>query len=214
MQRLKILLVDDHFLFRKGLATAFLSTCYHEAEIIEAADGMEAIVRVHEQEPDIVFMDIGMPVLNGFDAAKRILQFRPTTRIIALTTFDDLPLIYNLFRVGVRGFLSKAIELDQVEEAIRSVLMGDYFYHSKYDEQIAQWLREEHRNSAPYIEFTTRELQLVVLISKGKTSQEIGIELTISPRSVDAYRYALMEKVGVTNSSELISYVFRTGILT
>lgn len=213
MYNLKVLVADDHSLFRKGLIAALEQTCFGNSTVLQAVNGIEAIDQVLEHQPDIIFMDISMPVLNGYDASKRILGLRPDTRIIAITTFDEMPLILNLFRVGVKAFLNKNIEPEHLEESIRAVLIGDYYYHSRYDQQIARWLKDDLKKSVPYIEFTPREVDLVLLIAKGKTSSEIAAILELSARSVDTYRLALMAKVGVTNTSELVSFTFKTGIV-
>ncbi len=213
MNNLKIAIVDDHQLFRKGLKGVLEDISLPGVSLFEGSNGMEAIELAIAHQPHLIFMDVSMPVLNGYDASKRILSLFPDIRIIALTTFDDVSLIVNLFRLGAKGFLSKNIEVSIIEEAIRTVLVGDYYYHSKYDEIITRWLKADLEVRVHSFEFTAREVQLVLHISKGYTSQQIAEQLKLSPHSIETYRKGLMEKVGVSNTSELISFFYRTGVM-
>lgn len=151
--------------------------------------------------------------MNGFDAADQILSEKARTPIIVLTQFDEMPLILNFFKIGARAFLTKNIEVDEISTAMASVLNGDYYYHSRYDETISQWLMTGLRKKVPSIKFTTREMQLIVLMSKGRTTQEISDHLQLSFRSIETYRYQLIKKVDVKNTAELISYVYKNSIL-
>jgi two-component system invasion response regulator UvrY len=210
---LTILLADDHPLFRKGLEDIIRTTDYANAKFITASNGQEAVNAFKAGKPDLIFLDINMPVMNGFDAADRILGERAKIPIIVLTQFDEMPLILNFFKIGARAFLTKNIEVDEISNAITSVLNGDYYYHSRYDETISQWLMTGLRKKVPSIKFTTREMQLIMLMSKGRTTQEISDHLDLSFRSIETYRYQLIKKVDVKNTAELISYVYKNGIL-
>jgi two-component system, NarL family, invasion response regulator UvrY len=208
----KILIADDHPLFRRGLRDAFCLTSFKNSQISEVSDGFEAIAFALKETPSVIFMDIKMPNLNGLEASKEILQKLPDCKIIVVSQFDELPLILNLFKIGVKGFLNKNFEIEQLEESLRSVLMGDYYFHSQFDQRVAQWIAQGLKQSVPYLQFTPREIQLVVLMSKGKTNSEIASLLEVSARSVETYRYSLIQKAKVKNSNELISYVYRCGI--
>jgi two-component system invasion response regulator UvrY len=210
---LSILIVDDHPLFRKGLEDIIKTTEYSNAAIYFAANGHEAVHACKHHVIDLVFLDVNMPEMNGYDAAESILESKPTLPIIVLTQFDEIPLILNLFKTGARGFLTKNIEGDEIAIAMTTVLKGDYYYHSKFDDTISSWLMSGLRKQIPSVRFSGREMQLIMLMSKGKTTQEISEQLGLSFRSIETYRYQLIKKVNVANTAELITYVYKNSII-
>jgi two-component system, NarL family, invasion response regulator UvrY len=210
---LSILIADDHPLFRKGLEDIIKTTEYSNANILNAANGHEA-VRIASHHPvDLIFLDINMPEMNGYEAADAILDTRPSVPIIVLTSFDEIPLILNMFKSGAKGFLTKNIEGEEIAAAMTAVLKGDYYYHSKFDETISSWLMTGLRKQIPSVRFSEREMQLIMLMSKGKTTQEISEQLGLSFRSIETYRYQLIKKVNVANTAELITYVYKNSII-
>lgn len=210
---LSILIADDHPLFRKGLEDIIRTTDYAGANIFLASNGHEAVRMCTTHAIDLVFLDVNMPEMNGYDAAEAILEVRPTVPIIVITQFDEIPLILNLFKTGAKGFLTKNIEGDEIAAAMSSVLKGDYYYHSKFDETISSWLMSGLRKQIPSVRFSDREMQLIMLMSKGKTTQEISEQLGLSFRSIETYRYQLIKKINVANTAELITYVYKNSIL-
>lgn len=210
---LSILIADDHPLFRKGLEDIVRTTEYSSANILFAPNGQEAVRLTNNHPVDLIFLDVNMPEMNGYDAAEAILETRPTVPIIVLTQFDEIPLILNLFKIGAKGFLTKNIEGEEIATAMTTVLKGDYYYHSKFDETIQSWLMSGLRKQIPSVRFSEREMQLIMLMSKGKTTQEISEQLGLSFRSIETYRYQLIKKVNVANTAELITYVYKNSIL-
>jgi len=210
---LSILIADDHPLFRKGLEDIIRTTEYASANILLASNGQEAVRLCTTHAIDLIFLDVNMPEMNGYDASEAILEARPTVPIIVITQFDEIPLILNFFKTGVRGFLTKNIEGEEIAAAMASVLKGDYYYHSKFDETISSWLMTGLRKQIPSVRFSDREMQLIMLMSKGKTTQEISEQLGLSFRSIETYRYQLIKKINVANTAELITYVYKNSIL-
>src|ERR1044071_3015477 len=210
---LNILVADDHPLFRKGVEDIIRTTDYATANILFSSKGQEAVRMCTSHTIDLIFLDVNMPEMNGYDAAEAILEARPTVPIIVLTQFDEIPLILNLFKTGAKGFLTKNIEGAEIAAAMTSVLRGDYYYHSKFDDTISSWLMSGLRKQIPSVRFTEREMQLIMLMSKGKTTQEISEQLGLSFRSIETYRYQLIKKVNVANTAELITYVYKNSIL-
>jgi len=207
-----ILLVDDHLLFRAGLTKVFDQTEYASSIFFEAGDGKEAVDIALREEVDLIFLDESMPELSGFDAAGRILASKPECKIIALTQFDEMPLIMNYFKLGVKGFLSKAIDAAQITEAARAVFKGNYYYHSKFDNQIRSWLSTGLRKGLPAIRFTEREVEVLIHLSKGRTNHEIAGILSMGRRTVETHRRDLILKTGVNNTASLLTFVFKNGI--
>src|ERR1700754_2445558 len=210
---LSILIADDHPLFRKGLEDIIRTTEYSSANMLAASNGAEAVQLASNHPVDLIFLDVNMPEMNGYDAAESILENKPTVPIIVLTQFDEIPLILNLFKTGAKGFLTKNIEGEEIAAAMTSVLRGDYYYHSKFDDTISSWLMSGLRKQIPSVRFSDREMQLIMLMSKGKTTQEISEQLGLSFRSIETYRYQLIKKVNVANTAELITYVYKNSIL-
>lgn len=210
---LSILIADDHPLFRKGLEDIIRTTEYSSANILFASNGLEAVSKCNAHPVDLIFLDVNMPEMNGYDAADAILESRPTVPIIVLTQFDEIPLILNFFKTGAKGFLTKNIEGKEIEIAMTTVLKGDYYYHSKFDETISAWLMSGLRKQIPSVRFSDREMQLIMLMSKGKTTQEISEQLGLSFRSIETYRYQLIKKINVANTAELITYVYKNSII-
>ena len=214
VQQVTILIVDDNMLMRKGLIQLFSTTDFFNAEIFEASNGKEALSIIPDKELDLVIVDERMPEMHGLECSKKILQLKPDMKIIALTLYDSIPLILNYLKIGVRGFISKDdVEVDELISAVKSVLDGNYFFRSKYDQLIHKSLVDFQSQHIPSIRFTDRELQLVMGISKGLSNKETANSLGISVRTIETYRLDLMKKVGVKNTAELISYVYRNGIM-
>jgi len=210
---LTILIADDHPLFRKGLEDIIRTTEYSNANIVLASNGAEASKMSTLHAVDLIFLDVNMPEMNGYEAAEAILDARPTVPIIVLTQFDEIPLILNMFKTGAKGFLTKNIEGDEIAAAMTTVLKGDYYYHSQFDDTISSWLMSGLRKQIPSVRFSEREMQLIMLMSKGRTTQEISEQLGLSFRSIETYRYQLIKKVNVANTAELITYVYKNSIL-
>jgi DNA-binding NarL/FixJ family response regulator len=208
-----VLIADDHPLFRKGLEDIIKTTEYANAQVLLASNGRDAVKACTSHAVDLVFLDVNMPEMNGYDAAEAILDAKPNCPIIVLTQFDEIPLILNMFKTGAKGFLTKNIEGSEIAAAMSTVLKGDYYYHSKFDDTIHSWLMSGLRKQVPSIKFTEREMQLIMLMSKGRTTQEISEQLGLSFRSIETYRYQLIKKVDVANTAELITYVYKNSIL-
>lgn len=210
---LSVLIADDHPLFRKGLEDIIRTTEYNNANLLLASNGQEAVRLAKLHHVDLVFLDVNMPEMNGYQALEAILESKPTLPVIVLTQFDEIPLILNLFKMGAKGFLTKNIEAEEIALAMTSVLRGDYYYHSKFDDTIQSWIMSGLRKQIPSVRFSDREMQLIMLMSKGKTTQEISEQLGLSFRSIETYRYQLIRKINVANTAELITYVYKNSIL-
>lgn len=212
MRKLNILVVDDHPFFRKGLIKE-ISSSLEIGNLHEADNGSQAIELCKENSIDLILLDYRMPVMDGYATAKHILYKKDPPKIILLTNYDSVPLILNFFKLGVKGFLTKSADVRSLHSAIRSVLCGDYYYESKFDFQISDWIKNGLDKTVPSIRFSKREIQLVTNMSKGKTSEQIAMELNVSSRTIESCRYNLIAKTKVKNMAELIDYVYANGIL-
>jgi DNA-binding NarL/FixJ family response regulator len=213
LQPLHFLLADDHAVVRSGLRT-MLEKSFEAVEITEAANGVEALEVVHQHKINIAFLDFSMPVMDGFEAAQLILKENKDIRIILLTLYDDIPVILNFFKIGARGFLTKTAREKEIKECVDAALRNDYYYHTRFESSIAQWLGTRIEWNIPSIQFSKREMEIVLKIAKGFTNVEIGQQLEISPRTIESTRAQLLKKAMVKNTAELIEFVFNNGIIS
>jgi DNA-binding NarL/FixJ family response regulator len=204
-----ILLADDHPLFRKGLKSV-IENISSANIVLEAADGNEAITLSHNHDFDLVMLDYKMPGMDGYDTAKLLLENDPQRKIIIITMYNETPLIISLFRLGVKGFLMKNSEVEEIEMAIAKVSSGELYYNSIFKDLIESELASDKQFA---LRFSKRETEIVELLSKGRTSLEIAKSLRISQRTVDTYRYRLFNKTEVKNTYELLNYFYQNGLL-
>ena len=215
MKKIRILLAEDHALVRAGIRT--LLEQQPEMEVVgEAANGQEALGKVQELCPDVVIMDLAMPVMGGLEATQHIKEQFPEVRILALTMHEDDRYFFQALRAGTSGFILKGALPAEFLMAVRTVAEGQvYLYPS-----LAQKLVNDHFAQVPQDQekkakagLTDREQQVLRLLSEGRTGKEIALALGISVHTVDRHRQNLMVKLDLHNRAELIHYAFRKGLL-
>jgi DNA-binding NarL/FixJ family response regulator len=210
---IRVLVVDDHAIVREGIRS--LLARRKDIEIVgEAADGKRAIEAVTQLDPDVVLMDIAMPVMNGLEATREIHARFPSMRILVLTQHENKEYIMSLLRVGAVGYILKRARSSELVDAIRAVhAEGAYLppdiTHTVVD-AVARSLGGKEESST----LTEREIQVVRLVAEGMSSREIAERLSISVKTVDTHRANIMEKVGAHNVAELIKYAIRMGIVS
>ncbi|MBQ6774915.1 MAG: response regulator transcription factor [Synergistaceae bacterium] len=209
---IKILLADDHKLFIEGLAE--LIKRQPDIELVgQARDGLQAVEQAKKIKPDIILMDISMPELNGIKALKNILPTLPDIKIIMLSMYNSRELIVESLRAGAQGYVLKECTSDELYEAIRSVMSGNYYIaRSSLAVMIEDYLRllkDDERNSARML--SEREREVLKLFAEGKNAKEIAYDLSISKNTVDVHRRHIMEKTGCTSMAGLVRYAIREG---
>lgn len=216
MQKIRVLIVDDHTLVRDGI-NALLALAADIEVVGEAANGMEALQKVKELAPDIVLMDLAMPVMGGLEATRRIRKSHPRTRVLALTQYDDADYVVPVIESGASGFITKMSAFAELATAIQAVYRGE----SYLSPSAASALVEELRGKAgadgdkdPYQQLTDREREVLKLLVEGHTAREIADILVISPKTVEWHRTGLMEKLNLRNRTDLIKYAIRKKIIT
>lgn len=207
MKSIHILIADDQPLVRIGLS-AFIKTLNKNFIIHEASSGKETLEIFYRHPIDLLILDYRMPGLNGYEVAREILSVNITKKILIVSMFTDIPVITNMFHIGVNGIISKSAPIEEIEKAIEAILSGKFYFSKEFEALIPGRLGQ-----IPAIRFTERELDLVINLSKGKTSSEIAKNWGISAKSVETYRSRLIEKTGVKNIAELIDYFHRNGQL-
>lgn len=215
-KKIRVLVVDDHTIVRDGIC-ALLGLVGDMEVVGEATNGKEALESVKELMPDVVLMDIAMPIMGGLEATRRIRKEFPRTRIVALTQYDDKEYVYPVIEAGADGFISKVAASSELTSAIRSVYQGDSFLSPSIAKLFVQDYRRGFDTSGgqdPYEQLTGRERDVLKLVSEGYTTQEIADMLVISPKTVEGHKTSLMAKLGLHNRIDLVKYAIRRGIIT
>ena len=206
--KLTVLLVDDHTLFREGLAF-LLSKNERIKKVYEAQNGEECIEKLSTIQPDIVLLDIEMPVMDGISVCKQALQYNPELNIIALSMYAHETYYSEMIDAGAKGFLLKNSTFDEVVKAICEVNEGNnYFSHSILESLILKLNKKKQSSSS---ELTEREIEILYNICKGFSNAEIGENLCISKRTVDKHRENLLLKTSSRNTAGLVIYAIKNG---
>ena len=206
---LRILLADDHCIVRQGIR-ALLEGAGFEV-VGEAADGQEAIRLVDTLEPDVVVLDLIMPMLNGLDAARQILQRHPSIPILLLTMHTEEHHVAAALRAGIKAYLLKTQAAEDLVRAIREVMRGHVFLSAAVSRVVVEGYVSGV--PAPGDSLAPRERQVLQLVAEGNTSKEIAVLLGLSVKTVDSYRARVMEKVGVHETASLVRYAIRNGVI-
>ncbi|MBR0074565.1 MAG: response regulator transcription factor [Synergistaceae bacterium] len=209
---IKILLADDHKLFIEGLAELIKKRPDIELSG-QAKNGLQAIEEAEKIKPDIILMDIAMPELNGIKALKRILAKFPDMKFIMLSMYNSRELIVESLRAGAQGYILKECTSDELYEAIKSVINGNFYIaRSSLAVMVEDYLRllkADERNSAKLL--SEREREVLKLLAGGKNAKEIAYDLSISKNTVDVHRRHIMEKTGCNTIASLVRYAIREG---
>ncbi|MFQ6016128.1 MAG: response regulator [Anaerolineae bacterium] len=215
MSKIRILVADDHTIVREGVR--LLLEAQPDIEVVgEAADGQETVERVRELKPDIVIMDIAMPGMTGLEATRLIKKECPDVQVLALTMHDSDEYFFQILHAGAMGYVLKEAASADLVAAVRAVQRGDVFlYPSVAKKLVGDYLRRvgEGEEKGSYDGLTPRERQVLELLAKGHTNQEIAEILVISPSTVQTHRTHIMEKLDLQNRAELIKYAIRRGLI-
>ena len=210
MKPLHIHLVDDHSLFREGLRF-LLSNCDFILQIEESENGEIFLQKIKKNIPDVVLMDIEMPVIDGITASKTALEMYPNLKIIALSMYADEEYYSKMIDVGVKGFLLKNSQFEDVQKAILEVSEGNNFFSPEILDRIISNLYKKKDEKA-ILDLTEREIEVLYNICKGLSNQEIADLLFISKRTVDKHRENLLLKTNAKNTAGLVVYAIKNGI--
>ena len=209
---IRILLVDDHDLFRAGMGSILRS---QDGMVVvgEYSDGEQAIEAVRREAPDLVLMDVHMPGIGGIEATRKILRIAPQTRIIAVTVMSDDPFPNQLLDAGARGYISKGSGSQEMMEAIETVMRGNYYISSDVAQKLTLTNFRKRGEASPLDTLSAREMQIMLMITRGQSNQEISDALFLSPKTISTYRHRLFEKLDVSNDVELTHLAIRHGLL-
>lgn len=216
MKQISVLLAEDHTIVRQGLR--LLVEADGDIEVIgEAKTGREAVQMTHDLRPEVIVMDIAMPLLNGLQATRQILKTFPSTKILILSAHSDPEYVEQVVEAGASGYLVKQSSGDVLAKAIRELHQGKTFFTPS----IAKHLKEGFRKSADGVglrkkedhQLTSREAELLQLIAEGHANKQIASELSISIKTVEKHRQHLMEKLNIHDIAGLTRFAIAAGII-
>lgn len=213
---IRLVIADDHEIFRDGLAL-MLSRQKNMTLAGQASDGTELVAAVRETMPDVVLADIKMPNMDGIEATKVLLKEFPELRIIALSMFSEENLIVEMLEAGAKGYLLKNADKQEILDAIASVMENRVYYCRDTSATLAGMIIKSNFN--PYrkreiVEFSEREMEIIKLICRQFTAQEMGENLFLSRRTVEGYRTRILEKMNVKNTAGVVIYALKNKLIS
>ena len=216
-KKIKVLIADDHQVVRDGLS-AILQTKDDIAVVGEARDGVEAVEKARQLQPDVVLMDISMPRMNGVEATRRIKEQMPQIRVVVLTMYEEEEYIFDLVKTGVSGYLLKNSDSALIVKAIRAAAKGESFLHPTVAGKILTEFTplSENRGKKPpkgKADLTEREQEVLQHIAEGKTNKEIANQLSISEKTVKNHVRNIFHKLDVFDRTQAAITAIRRGII-
>lgn len=214
-KKFKIILVDDHTLLRDALSSLIHS--FEEFSVINSLNNGTELIRALSEgyKPDIVLLDLNMPILDGFETAKWLNVNYPEIKILILTMYDSEIALIRLLKVGVKGFLKKDTHPNELRVALNSVSENGYYYSQDTTGKLANLFQKntDNQNFVEKAMLNESELEFLRLASTDLTYKEIAAQLNLSPRAIDGYRDSLFEKLDVKSRVGLAIYAVKNGIL-
>jgi DNA-binding NarL/FixJ family response regulator len=210
---IRVLLADDHGVVRDGLRRLFEDT--EDIRVVSlVGDGKEAVAEASRVNPDVIVMDISMPVMSGISATRDILERAPQARVLMLSIHTSAEMIGQSLAIGARGYVLKESASVEVVAAIRAVAAGRQYLGEGVAERIFSADRNTVYSDKAFESLTSRERGLLRLITEGKSNAQAGLILRLSPRTVETYRSRLMQKLQITDLPTLVKFAIRHGITT
>ena len=228
MDTIKLMLVDDHDVIRTGLRS-FLETQPGVEVVAEAKNGLQALERAKDAQPDIVLMDITMPDMDGMEATQQLKKLYPDCQVLVLTVHADKQYFMKMLSVGASGYITKQAAADELIAAIQAVAAG----HVYLQPALARWLLEDYQQLAKRFTLpspdevnekdkdavtldilSVRERQVLELVGEGLNNYDIGKKLGLSPKTIARHRERIMKKLNMHSRTELVKFAIRTGLIS
>ena len=208
----KVIIVDDHTLFRNGLRI-LLNNIENYHVIAEAANGKQFLELLDTLVPDVVLMDINMPVMDGIEASTIAHEKYPDLKIITLSMYGEEDYYYKMVNAGVKGFVLKNSDIKEVKTALDMVYEGGSFFSSELLQNLVNSLKSAPKSKEFYSDLSEREMEILILICQGLSNQEIADKLFISKRTVDKHRANILEKSESKNTAQLVVYAIKNRLV-
>ncbi len=215
MNKIKIFIADDHAILRDGLKLVLKTDS--SLEIVgEADNGFKTLELVEQLNPDILILDINMPGLSGIEVTRKIRTTNNKMKILFLTMYEQDDIIVDAMLSGANGYLFKMADMDELITVIKKISIGEDYFNEKVSKialkSLQQTIHKTHEPKKPHL--TSRETEILKLITKGLTSQQIAETLFISYFTVGKHRKNILEKLGQKNTAELVHYALKEGLIT
>lgn len=222
MEKITVMLVDDHDVVRTGLKS-LLDMESDMKVIAEATNGAEAIEKLSKIKPKVIVMDITMPTMDGFEATRKISKKYPNCLVLALTVHEDKQYFFEMLAAGSKGYITKQAASEELVSAIRAVASGNVYLQPA----LARWLLDDYKRinkgkfngSSQQVDSTDlevlskRELEVLELVAESLTTPEIAKKLDLSPKTVSRHRERIMNKLNIHSATELVKFAIRTGLI-
>jgi two-component system response regulator NreC len=215
MAKIRILLADDHTLFRQGMKTLLVTET--DMEVVgEAPNGADAMEKAAQLRPDVVLMDIGMPGPSSFETTRQIKRNRPETKVLFLTMYDDEDYLVEGMEVGANGYVLKDSPASQLVSAVRDVHRGGSYLSPRMLSQLVDDFRSRIKSANRLPRFATltpREKEVLKMLAEGNTVKEVACQLNLSVKTVEAHKFNLMRKLDIHNKAQLVQYAIQKKII-
>ncbi len=209
---IRIILADDHAILRHGISQALGQEEGFQV-IAQAKDGRSAVELVRELLPDVVVMDIGMRDLNGMEATRQIASEFPQVNVVGLSMYSDNKYIREMFRAGAKAYLLKDCPFEELVKAIRTVVEGRVYVSPSVSQTVVEdYVNEPVDARSAFRVLSERERELLQLLAEGKTTKEAAMQLHVSPKTVQAHRLRIMNKLLIDNVAQLTKYAVQEGL--
>ena len=211
---IRLLIADDHIVMREGLS-ALIAEEENIEVVAQAANGEEAINMFHSAHPDIILMDLNMPVIDGLEAIRTIMKTDPHAKILVLTSYSDEAKVFSAIQAGALGYLLKATSANELLKAIHEVYQGNSYLPPAIARQVIQGIQKPAQISESYAPtLTRREYNILELLAKGLSNKEMAASLTISERTVSGHVANILTKLNLENRTQAALYAQKMGINT
>ena len=211
MKRPRVLLADDHRLLREAFAQLLSPTCNVVGAV---ADGRALLAAAKELRPDVVVVDIAMPLLNGLDAARQLRRLMPDVKVIFLTVSEDADVAAQAFRIGACGFLLKNSAASELLQAIQDAVRGRSYVSPQLTQELVASLIDTTETVKNPEELSSRQREVLQLFAEGYSMKQIGRILKITPRTVAFHKYRMMEQLGIGSSAELVQFAVKQHVVS
>ena len=212
---IRVVLADDHLVVRAGLKALLATT--RDIEVVgEAANGSEAVALVERLKPQVVVLDLDMPVMDGVTATREIVKASPETKVLILTMHTEDEHLVTLLEAGAAGYLVKNAADRELADAVRAVAAGDTYVQPQFARALAKRVSKlgEHSDERQqHAQLSERERDVLVLVAGGYSASEIGERLFISPKTVETYKQRITEKLGLSHRADYVQFCLRLGLL-
>ena len=214
MRKIRVLIVDDHAVLRDGLHA--LLNMYEDMEVVgEAGDGLEALEKTLQLQPDVVLMDIAMPRLGGLEATLEMRQRKLPTKVLVLTQYDNKEYVFQMLKAGAAGYILKKAAGSELVSAIRAVHAGESFLHPSAAKAVVdRYLGEDQEgdDERRLDQLSDREKEVLKLLAEARSNRDIAELLHLSVKTVMSHRASIMEKLDIHNRTELVKLAIRAGL--